>query len=53
MNKCIPLTRPVPRSVAGVPAFFGTPYLDRLALAIDPLDDAVNYTTMSKLVVDG
>jgi len=38
---------------AGVPAFFGTPLLDRLSLAIDPIYDIVNYTKMSKLVVDG
>jgi len=37
---------------AGVPSFFGTPYMDRLAAAIDPIAFKENLT-MSKLVADG
>ena len=36
---------------SGVPAFFGTPYMERLAQAIDPLNFKENLT-MSKLIVD-
>ena len=36
---------------SGVPAFFGTSYIERLAQAIDPINFKENLT-MSKLVVD-